>query len=602
MIAAFQALVRPNPAARPLLDNPIVLWGLVLAGIGGLYGQAAILDVVRTLRLPDTDDAMRLVQVRDLLAGQGWFDVAQHRLPPEGASMHWSRLVDLPIAALILLLRPLAGARAEAIAAALWPALAFGLYAVILYRGVRDLFGRRDALLAVFAATQTVLIGALFAPGRVDHHSLQICAVLGMALCLMRTRHGLREGLAAGALSALSLAIGLEALPFIAAAGLVAAGAWIVAGEPTRRLFAGFGLALGIGAPALFALQTAPGAWGATACDALSPPWLWLCAAGGLTGAASLLGARLSGPGRLALAAGGGALAVAGFVLIAPSCLAGPFPDMPDLVRREWLGRVHEMRPVWTLLREQPALLMGTFLPALVAAVAALVLAVADAERRRAWGLAGGFLCVGLAVAVLQFRGLYVTTAFVPLVAGPLLGRAVALLREPGTTTRRQGLALLAGLATLGKVWLILATLAVRADPEASGPSDGWSSCTAGPAMADLAALPPGTVLAPVDLGPSLLLNTPHRVVAAPYHRNIVGIQAGIEAFGSEESLRGVAAARGADYIVLCRAPGGRSPDGPVARGLLDGALVPSWLEPVPVQTMLPQTSGLRVWRVQPGR
>ena len=51
---------------------------------------------------PDTDDAMRLVQVRDLLAGQGWFDMVQHRLmPPEGASMHWSRLVDAPLAALI---------------------------------------------------------------------------------------------------------------------------------------------------------------------------------------------------------------------------------------------------------------------------------------------------------------------------------------------------------------------------------------------------------------------------------------------------------------------------------------------------------------------
>jgi hypothetical protein len=32
-----------------------------------------------------TDDAMRLVEVRDLLAGQSWFDLTQHRLdPPQG--------------------------------------------------------------------------------------------------------------------------------------------------------------------------------------------------------------------------------------------------------------------------------------------------------------------------------------------------------------------------------------------------------------------------------------------------------------------------------------------------------------------------------------
>ena len=32
-----------------------------------------------------TDDAMRLVQVRDLIGGQGWFDLFQHRLDPPGA-------------------------------------------------------------------------------------------------------------------------------------------------------------------------------------------------------------------------------------------------------------------------------------------------------------------------------------------------------------------------------------------------------------------------------------------------------------------------------------------------------------------------------------
>ena len=50
-------------------------------------------------RFPDTDDVMRLVQVRDLLGGQGWFDLYQHRMnPPEGTLMHWSRLVDAPLA------------------------------------------------------------------------------------------------------------------------------------------------------------------------------------------------------------------------------------------------------------------------------------------------------------------------------------------------------------------------------------------------------------------------------------------------------------------------------------------------------------------------
>src|SRR3546814_17926766 len=54
---------------------------------------------IKGLALPDTDDNLRLQQVRDWLGGQGWFDLRQHRmLPPEGADIHWSRLVDLPLA------------------------------------------------------------------------------------------------------------------------------------------------------------------------------------------------------------------------------------------------------------------------------------------------------------------------------------------------------------------------------------------------------------------------------------------------------------------------------------------------------------------------
>src|SRR5258708_5838822 len=71
-----------------------------------------------------TDDAMRLVEVRDLLAGQGWFDLTQYRLnPPDGVVMHWSRLIDLPLAMLIRAGETvLPSAIAERVAATIWPA------------------------------------------------------------------------------------------------------------------------------------------------------------------------------------------------------------------------------------------------------------------------------------------------------------------------------------------------------------------------------------------------------------------------------------------------------------------------------------------------
>ena len=62
------------------------------------------------------DDLLRMVQVRDWLGGQAFADVSQTRLnTPLGAPMHWSRIVDAPIALVILLLSPpLGAAQAEA--------------------------------------------------------------------------------------------------------------------------------------------------------------------------------------------------------------------------------------------------------------------------------------------------------------------------------------------------------------------------------------------------------------------------------------------------------------------------------------------------------
>src|SRR3954468_23522446 len=80
---------------------------------------------INAFALGDTDDNMRIMQVRALIAGQGWYDLRQYRLnPPYGADIHWSRLVDLPIAGIKLALMPLlGGAAAERYAVTIAPLL-----------------------------------------------------------------------------------------------------------------------------------------------------------------------------------------------------------------------------------------------------------------------------------------------------------------------------------------------------------------------------------------------------------------------------------------------------------------------------------------------
>ena len=130
---------------------------------------------------------MRLVQVRDLLAGQGWFDLVQHRVnPPDGTPMHWSRLVDAPIAAMIVGLRPLLGPEAaERWAVLLWP-----LVPALLLLPSAGLIGNRlagapGAVLTILAAGLAVPLVRHFVPGRIDHHNVQMALSMALVAALV---------------------------------------------------------------------------------------------------------------------------------------------------------------------------------------------------------------------------------------------------------------------------------------------------------------------------------------------------------------------------------------------------------------------------------
>src|SRR4051812_8105330 len=110
-----------TPGSTKVSAGPLVLvWALTAAAYAGrtLYSQAT------TPLFVDTDDAMRLSEVHDFLKGQNWFDLVQHRLnTPFGAELHWSRLIDLPEAAILWALRPLFGAGADTVLGYLWALL-----------------------------------------------------------------------------------------------------------------------------------------------------------------------------------------------------------------------------------------------------------------------------------------------------------------------------------------------------------------------------------------------------------------------------------------------------------------------------------------------
>ena len=99
-IATTESSRRLVPGSRAATISRVSTAILAALVMGLALTWPRLLAVWQTGAFFDPDDAMRMVQVRDLMAGQGWFDLTAHRInPPQGLFLHWSRVVDVPLVA-----------------------------------------------------------------------------------------------------------------------------------------------------------------------------------------------------------------------------------------------------------------------------------------------------------------------------------------------------------------------------------------------------------------------------------------------------------------------------------------------------------------------
>ncbi|MET0376315.1 MAG: hypothetical protein ABW128_18915, partial [Rhizorhabdus sp.] len=308
---------------------------MLAAGVAAIWLLTSIIllwtshDRVIGLVMWDADDYLRLQQVRDWLAGQSFFDVRQYRLdPPSGVAMHWSRLVDLPLAGLILLLQPVVGmVWAERIAVLVVPLITLGgAFSAIALTTAR-LAGRRAALTAAMLAAMTPLLLFHDLPMRIDHHGWQtMFGLFAVASCF--DRRALRGGILAGLAMALWLAISLEGLPMASAVAALLAFRFVLAGTDHDAFirFRAFTLSFGSAGPLLFAATHDAAAWGESYCDVFGPAWFGASAFAPLMlGLLLPLVANRGVTARLALLVAAGGLGIALTASIAPLCLNGPF-------------------------------------------------------------------------------------------------------------------------------------------------------------------------------------------------------------------------------------------------------------------------------------
>ena len=587
---------------RPAFSAEFMLRASLAFALVAVLLTAAGFPFIRDQVFPGPDDALRLVQVRDLLGGQGWFDLTQHRIdaPGGGVPMHWSRLVDIPLLLVIAALTPLLGSgMAENVALVIVPLATLFCAILLAARIAWRLFGIELVTLTCLALALSVPVLSQLRPMRIDHHGWQIVLALA-ALNGLMARKPRVGGFVTGISLAAWLSISVEGLPLAIAFCAILGFRWL-GNRHEADGFASAMVALALGSLGFF-LATRGWVDLAAHCDAISPWHIGIFCWGAL---GALILKRLEPLPRVTLAGGFAVLAAgaAGMLLwAAPQCASGGFAATDPLVAEAWLANVAEGQPLWTRGWSE---ILGVAIPGLVALFAASRLALRhNAWLGRFWFEYAALIACALTVALFVSRAGAVAGA---LAAPPLAWQIDQWLRAARRSRRDKRrppeLALIAALVAIPlSLALFVPGQPARASKNAVAEVPRLqrvSDCRIDAAGEALSQLPKGEIFAPLDAGPSLLLASPHSVVASGHHRADTTIRLTIELLaGSPARAHAVLAERGTTYVAHC--PGlaetailaAREPESFAAA--LESGEAADWLVPV----AMPAETGLSVWKV----
>jgi hypothetical protein len=581
-------------ATLPLWLRVTCVWLLVM-----LASSAARWSLMLSpVWLADNDDVLRLIQVHDWLAGQGWFDLVQYRLdPPAGGSIHWSRLADLGIAVPMVLARFFTTADwADRIAIIVYPGVILLTVMWIMARTARRLLGEKAVLPALFVTLTAGSMLMQMLPGRIDHHGLQILFMVVLLSQLLHPQKW-RSGLVAGLMMALSLGVGLETLAYVAVAQVALW--WLWGRRSARTAFVsgtGFGL---LGGSALVFFGTlASTFWQVPIHDAFGRAHAAALAGGGLCwivlAHVDVAGLRQ----RLIAGAGAGGAVVAILVLVFPELTQAPYARLDPFLKYWFMDNVLEAAPLYKYARETfaGAVMDGVFGLTAVGLALFAIWSEKTAARRDGWIVVTLLLVTAFGIALMQVRAFAFVGAFAILPCVAMITRvrladnmrplAIACVwifcSMPGAGIIAQGAALVAGKPVTS----------ARPDADAT-------ACLTRTDIAPLNALPKGVMVNPIDLGMRILGYSHHAVLASPFHRVQRGMRDSVRTYLSPPATaEKIVRARQADYIIYCPllpetdiflkgAPHGLLSD-------LHNNKVPDWL----VQIPMPKGNPLKVYRV----
>ncbi len=580
-----------------------LLAAFAAAAVFTLLGWAQQSPFEAPVLLRGTDDMVRMVDVRDFLNGQSWFDQMQYRLGVEpGTLMHWSRLIDAPVAALVLIGRILNFGDGERFASIAWPFLTFAAAFAGLFAAVRRGSGSPNLLPTLIIGGFALTGSGVFDSGVIDHHNAQLALTIWLIASLIPAQRPNVDFAAAGIIMSVMLAIGMESQPIvIAGAGAILVRLWLegdVLAESVRR----FGLTLSLSTVALFLTLVGPQHYSSKFCDSLSLLQL-VCAGGGgvLLWLCLHPAVRRHLPAPLVsapLLAGLGVAALA--IRLFPDCLRAPGAGLDPKLRHFWFDQVIETQSVFQIAIIDPWLLPYMHVLPIIAC-ASLCWLIAKGRSRSVHAPLMIFILVTSAVTLFQMRG---TQYAVPVAA---LALSVIVTRFAEGHGKERPVLLLGAMAfSCILVWKFISTgaIAVFSDGKtgpliASDDPAPSQQCESAASIASLNDLPEGTIAGSNNFGPLFLLQTVHRVIAGPYHRNVEGNLAWIDAMtGAPQDARATLQKAGVTILAICPTEAdetsltSEAPDGFLSK-LISGKSF-DWLEPVQDTMDKP----LKLWRV----
>ena len=602
--APFDTSIAANSDNKPSLAVSTLAFSLVMFLLLVLNSFTQSNDYIG----PDNDDVMRLIEIRDLLAGQGWFDMQQYRLGLDGGTlMHWSRIIDAPMAGLMIFFSWFtSGRQAEILAVSIWPLMLIVPFLWASGRGAFHLGGQRAMLVAQTLCAVFIYSVHRFHPGSIDHHNAQIALVALIIAMMLDPEKKTSSFIVAGIAASIALVIGAETTPLLAVLAVIIAAFWGIYGVDYRKAAMAFGFSYAACVSIAFVVFIPSSHYTTVTCDNFSISFASLSIVGGvLLGMSALLFSEKSSAYRVGSLMVSGAL-VAGLLLkIAPQCLQNPYASLDPLLITLWLNNVSEAQSFLSEMSIDPAT-MGAFYAMGIISTIICGYRIKQGNNVAAYSLLLVASLASFLLSCIQIRGfIFAITISIFPISAMIADLHKAYRADPANKKAALAFVLMALISTPA-TWGLAGTLlneAAQATPVSgkAGIAIGQKSCRDAADMMQLAALDPGLVAGDSNIGAHVLRYTKDRVLSAPYHRNPGGMLTVLKIqLAQPDEAEKIMRAANVRYYVVCET---NTASGTIAEreptgfsAMLAKGQVPSYLEKLPS----PVGSNLTVYALRP--